>query len=84
MVIDDLDLEGVTLSKLEADPPALIHSHRPLVLAVAGLRSLSDFATLSASSKSMAASKSSPRNWFGRSPSQTLRVAEFRHDLIMA
>jgi hypothetical protein len=29
-------------------------------------------------------SKSSPRNWFGRSPSQTLRAAEFSHDLITA
>jgi len=43
-----------------------------------------NLAIFKASNRSMAASKSSPRNWFGRSPSQTLRAAEFRHDLIMA
>src|SRR5205807_4298385 len=49
-----------------------------------GLKSPSDLATFRANSESTAASKSNPRNWFGRSPSHTLRAAEFRHDLIMA
>ena len=34
VVIDDLDLVGIALAKLEADAPAGIHSHRPLILPV--------------------------------------------------
>src|SRR3979490_969976 len=94
MVIHNFDLVGVALAKLETDAPAVVHRHCPLPrrsplslcrpTLFKGLRSPSDLATFKASNRSTAASKSSPRNWFGRSPSQTLRAAEFRHDLIMA
>jgi hypothetical protein len=94
VVIHDFDFVRVAFAKFETNAPAVVHRHRPFSAPIAfelvqatlfkGLRSPSDFATFRANSKSTAASKSSPRNWFGRSPSHTLRAAEFRHDLIMA
>src|SRR5262249_59831281 len=51
---------------------------------LSGLMSANDFATFNASSRSMAAAKSNPRNRFGRPPSHTWRDAVLRHDRIMA
>ena len=31
MVVDDLHVVGITLAKLEADPPGAVHRHRPLI-----------------------------------------------------
>ena len=41
-------------------------------------------ATLSATNRSIAASWSNPRNWFGRSPSRALREAALRQEWITA
>jgi hypothetical protein len=94
MIIDDLNVMSVALAKLEANAPALIHGHCPLIftftpeLVQANAFEWAEVAeflcNIYASSRSMAASKSSPPNWFGRSPSQTFLVAELRHDRIMA
>jgi hypothetical protein len=94
VIVDNLDVMSITFSEFEANSPRSADSHRPLLLAIAlelveadalsGLRSRNDFATFKASNKSMAASKSNPRNWFGLPPSQTLRVAALRQDRIMA
>ena len=60
--IGGLHHESVAFAELEADPPTFVHGHRPFTLTVPlslcsptllnGLRSCSDFATFSASSKS--------------------------------
>ena len=34
MVVDDLDIVGIALTKLEANSPARVHGHRPLVFAI--------------------------------------------------
>lgn len=35
MVVDNLDAKCVAFAKLEADPPAVVDGHRPLVLTIA-------------------------------------------------
>ncbi|UPJ55107.1 hypothetical protein [Bradyrhizobium sp. 192] len=92
MIIDNFNLVGIAFAELESDAPALVDRHRPLPFAIALVQPdalqraqvAKRFCDIHASNRSAAASKSSPRNWFGRSPSQTLRLAAFRQDLIMA
>lgn len=81
-------------SETPADTPAVVHGHRPLPFAIT-LELVKTHApqrteiaqrlrNIQCEQRSTALSKSRPRNWFGRSPSHTLRVAELRHDRIMA
>jgi hypothetical protein len=94
MVIYDLDVVSVALAKFETNTPAIVDRHRPLPPPIALELMEADalqrteiaerLGKFRASRRSTAVSKSNPRNWFGRSPSQTFRAAEFRQDLIMA
>ena len=94
MVIGNLDLASVTFAKLKTDSPTAVDGHGPLISAIAFQLVQADASRrtniterlddIQSRSRSTAASKASPWNRFGRSPSQTFRVTELRHDRTMA
>ena len=94
MIIDNLNIAGVVLAELEADSPWPVDRHCLLSFAVALEFVKTDAlewtevvqrnSDVQGQQQVERRFESNARNWFGLPPSQTLRVAVFRQDRIMA
>jgi len=93
VVVDDFDVECVTLVEMETDSPGAVDGHGPLPTSIArelveadafnGFKSFNDVAASRAARSSMAASVSRPRNREPLPSSATRRLAELPQDRII-